>query len=71
MNCTKLVDAKDISPQKPLEGLSLADISGNCTNGISLANISGANLRGIRVTGNTGALLTLTNVQGNGLEINK
>src|ERR1039458_4918295 len=71
MNCTKLVDARNISAQKPLEGLSLADISGNCTNGISLATISGANLRGIRVTGNTGALLTLTNVQGNGLEINK
>src|SRR5205807_2387834 len=38
-NCTKLVDAKDISPQKPLEGLSLANITGNCTNGISLQHV--------------------------------
>jgi len=67
-NCTKLVDAKDISPQKPLEGLSLSNITGNCTNGISLANISGAKLRGIRVNGYTGALLTLTNVQGSRLK---
>ena len=67
-NCTRLVDARDISPQKPLEGLALADITGNCTNGLSLANISGAKLSGINVTGYQGALLTLTNVQGSGLE---
>jgi polygalacturonase len=67
-NCTRLIDAKDISPQKPLEGLSLANITGNCTNGISLANISGAKLRDIRVNGYTGAFLTLTNVQGVGLQ---
>jgi len=66
-NCTKLVDAKDISPQKPLEGLSLANITGHCTNGISLANISSVKLRSIKVTGYQGALLTLTNVQGSGL----
>jgi polygalacturonase len=66
-NCTKLVDARDISLLRPLEGLSLANISGSCKNGISLANISGVKLRGIRVNGYTGALLTLTNVEGSGL----
>jgi polygalacturonase len=66
-NCTTLVEARDISPRRPLEGLSLANISGTCTNGLSLANISGARLRAIRVHGYTGALLTLTNVQGSGL----
>jgi hypothetical protein len=71
VNCTKLVDARDISPQKPLEGLLLANITGNCTNGISLANISGANLRGIHVTGCIGALLMRTNVQGSGLKTPK
>ena len=70
-NGTRLVDAKDISPQKPLAGLSLTDITGNCTNGLSLANISGATLRGLQVTGYQGALLTLTNVQGVGLEDSK
>jgi polygalacturonase len=70
-NCTRLVDAKDISPQKPLEGFTLDNISGNCTNGLSLANISGAKLRGLTVTGYAGVLLTLTNVQGSGLETPK
>ena len=67
-NCTRLVEAKDIFPMKPLEGLSLVNITGNCTNGISLANITHAELRDIHVTGYNGALLTLTNVQGSGLE---
>ncbi len=63
-NCPRLVDAKDISPQKPLEGLSLANISGVCTNGITLANITGVKLKNIHVTGFTGELLTQTNVHG-------
>ncbi|TAL06626.1 MAG: glycoside hydrolase family 28 protein, partial [Verrucomicrobia bacterium] len=63
-NCSKLVDAKDISPQRPLEGLTLAHIAGQCTDGITLANVTGAELRNIRVTGFTGALLTQTNVTG-------
>ena len=63
-----MVDARDISPLKPLEGLSLVNLTGNCTNGISLANITHAELRDIHVTGYNGALLTLTNVQGVGLE---
>ncbi len=67
-NCTRLVDVKDISPQKPLEGFLLSNITGNCTNGISLANISGAKLSGIKVTGYTGAFLMVTNVRGTGLE---
>ena len=67
-NCTKLVDARDISPMKPLEGLSLVNITGNCTNGISLANITHAELRDIHVTGWKAPFLTQTNVQGGGLE---
>jgi len=50
-----------------MEGLSLADITGNCTNDMTLANISGAKLRDIRVTGYPGSLLTATNVSGSGL----
>ena len=67
-NCPRLVDAKDISPQKPLAGFSLVNVTGTCTNGISLANITGANLKNIRVTGYQGSLITKTNVQGSGLE---
>jgi polygalacturonase len=66
-NCSKLVDAKDIAEEKPLEGLSLENITGTCTNGISLAHIVGARLRNIKVTGYQGPLVTSTNVQGVGL----
>jgi len=61
-NCSRLVDATGISPQKPLTGFSLVNITGVCTNGITLANITGANLKNIRVTGYQGALITKTNV---------
>ncbi len=61
-NCPKLVDAKDISPEKPLEGLSLANITGTCASGITLANIMDAKWRDINVTGFTGPLITQTNV---------
>ena len=60
-NCPKLVDAKDISPEKPLDGLSLANITGACSSGITLANIMNAKWRDIHVTGFTGALITQTN----------
>ena len=67
-NCTRLVDAKDISREKPLAGLSLSNITGTCAKGISLANIVNAELRDILVTGYEGTFLTRTNVQGVGLE---
>jgi polygalacturonase len=66
-NCSWLVDARDISPARPLQGLTLADISGTCTNGIALANIMGAKLQGIHVSGYTGSWLTTTNVTGTGI----
>ena len=70
-NCARLVDARDISPQKPLEGFSLVNVTGTCTNGIALANIVNAKLENIHVTGYQGSLLTQTNVQGSGLESSK
>jgi hypothetical protein len=62
------VNAVAISPAKPLDGLSLINITGTCTKGITLANISGAVLHGIQVTGYSGALLGTNNVSGTGLD---
>jgi polygalacturonase len=70
-NCPTLVDATKIAPEKPLDGLALANISGTCTNAISLANIIHAELKNIRVTGYRGSLLTQTNVLGTGLNVNQ
>jgi hypothetical protein len=66
-NCPRLVDARDISPKKPLEGFTLINVTGNCTNGIALANITGAKLGEIHVTGYQSSFLTQSNVQGTGL----
>ena len=67
-NCATLVDATKISPEKPLHGLSLSNITGQCTNGIALANITDASLSNIHVTGYKGDFLSKTNVQGIGLD---
>jgi polygalacturonase len=65
---TELCEASKISTERPLDGLSLSNITGTCTKGISLANILNAAIQNIHVTGYKGALLTQTNVQGTGLE---
>ena len=62
-----LVDGTSISPQKPLEGLILHNITGTCRKGIELANVRNADLRGIAVTGFAGPLLTARDVSGVGL----
>jgi polygalacturonase len=68
VNCGTLVEATLISPQKPLAGFSLVNVSGACKKAIALANITGAELRDIHVTGYEGTFLARTNVQGVGLD---
>jgi polygalacturonase len=63
-----LVDGVGIHPNKPLDGFTLADVSGTCAKGIQLANIRRAELRNIHVTGYSGPLLRISNVTGKGLE---
>jgi polygalacturonase len=63
-----LVDGASIHPHKPLEGLTLANITGTCGKGISLANIHKAEIWNIAVTGYTGPLLSTSNVTGTGLQ---
>ncbi len=66
-DCPVLVEGVDISPEKPLHGLTLADISGTCGKGISLANVKGAEIRNLSVTGFSGPLIAIRNVTGKGL----
>ena len=67
-NATELCEATKISPERPLDGFKLSNITGTSAKGISLANITNAVLSGINVTVSKGTLLTYTNVQGTGLE---
>jgi polygalacturonase len=67
-NCPQLVDAVRIHPEKPLEGLALTGITGDCRKGISLANIRKAEIRNVKLSGLTGPLVSIHNVSGKGLE---
>lgn len=67
-DCPVLVDGIAIHPNKPLNGLSLINVTGTCAKGISLVNIKDAELRGVNVTGFTGPLLSIHNVTGRGLD---
>ena len=68
VNVQTLLDTHLLSPDQPLDGLSIAEVSGTCRRAISLANLRNATLRDIHVTGFSGPFLTLTNATGPGLE---
>jgi hypothetical protein len=38
-DASRLVATKEIAPQKPLEGLSLLNLSGHCAAGVARANL--------------------------------
>ncbi|GAB3913907.1 glycoside hydrolase family 28 protein [Mucilaginibacter boryungensis] len=57
-----------IHPNKPLEGFTLANITGTAKSGITLVNIKNANIKNINVTGISGPMLRIYNVSGKGLE---
>lgn len=67
-DCAVLVDGVDVSPDKPLAGLTLKNISGVCGKGIALANVRGAEIENVTVTGFSGPLIGIHNVTGKGLK---
>jgi hypothetical protein len=62
-----LVQATNIHPHKPLDGLTLANITGTCKAGMTLANMKNVHISNIKVTGYEGPLLAINNVTGTGL----
>ena len=66
-NVLELVAGRNVPAERPLDGLTLTDITGSCEKGITLANSVNVKLAGINVTGLEGPLLTTNNVQGTGL----
>jgi polygalacturonase len=66
--CGTLVDARGISPVKPLDGLTIENLSGTCSKGMTLANINHAVLKNIQVQGYSGPLLSTANVTGAGVD---
>ena len=62
-----LVEARQIAPEKPVEGLELRSVTGTCAAGMTLAHMTGVELSDIRVTGFTGPRLRTDQVSGRGL----
>lgn len=63
-----VVTGTEVSALRPVEGLTLTNITGTCLTGLSLANMRDVALQNIDVTGFTGPLLRIVNVTGTGLE---
>jgi polygalacturonase len=68
---TTLAEVVKVAPEKPIAGLTLRNIKGNCQKGITLMNVRDADLRGIHVTGFTGPLISAENRTGSGLNNNR
>lgn len=68
VNVPTLLDATAIPDGKPVQGLSLENVTGVCQRGMNLFNIKDVEFKEIRVTGYRGALLTARQVLGNGLD---
>jgi polygalacturonase len=58
------IDAHLTSPEKPIEGLFISDVTGTCRRALNLANIHGGALSNINLSGYTNPFLTVTNVTG-------
>jgi polygalacturonase len=66
--CNALVEATSISPVKPLDGLTITNVTGECRKGMALAYIVNADFKDIDVTLGGGPLYSVWNVKGTGLE---
>jgi polygalacturonase len=67
-NVATLVDGTNVPAARPVDGLTLADISGTCSRAISVANMTNVTFSKICVTGFDGPLVTAQNVKGRGLD---
>ena len=66
-NVPVLVQATSTVSSSPIQGFTLANITGSCAKGISLANIRRAEVSEIHVTDYSGPLLSAYNVTGKGI----
>ena len=67
MDVPMLVDVTKMHPRKPLDGLTLTNITGTCKKGMALVSVKNAHLSGIKVTGFEGPLLSTMHTTGTGL----
>ncbi len=68
-DAASVVDGSQVSPEKPVDGLRLTNITGTAVKGLTLSHVRRAELRDIKIGVVTGPLLTLDDVQGTGLDL--
>jgi polygalacturonase len=66
-NVNYLLRAREVPPERPIDGFSLADIQGTCEHALNMANMKNVTLSDIKVTNYQGPLLTESHVEGTGL----
>ncbi len=62
-NVHYLLRAQEVPSERPIDGFSLADVSGTCEHAINIANMKNVTLTGIKVTNYQGPLLTQSHVE--------
>ena len=68
-DASEIVRAVEIAQEKPVQGLSLTNITGTAVKGMNLIHIRDLTLKNINVTGFDGSLLTTEDVTGTGLDL--
>jgi polygalacturonase len=63
-SCDVLLDAANITSEKPVENLSFEDVNVQCKKAIVLHNITNAVLKNIKASGYSGEFVTIQNVTG-------
>ena len=58
----------EATPEKPLDGLTLTNITGTCAQGLLIRNAKNVVLKDIKLDGIKGPPLITENVQGSGLD---
>lgn len=67
-NSSVIADSASVAPEKPVEGLTLTNISGTAVRGITLVHVKDAKIANITATVSNGALLATDDTTGTGLE---
>ncbi len=67
-DASEIVRAVKVAPEKPVQGLSLTNLTGTAAKGMNLCHIRDLVLKDINVTGFSGPLLTTEDVTGTGLD---
>ncbi len=68
-DASEIVNANKVTSEKPVQGLSLTNITGTAAKGMNLCHIRDLVLKDINVTGFSGQLLTTEDVTGTGLDL--